>query len=102
MPLSMPSAVAIFTEICVVWRRPYTDSNVVIGISANPSNDWPSTRPLAAMTPTTVNCWPRMRTCCPTGDTPANKLVATSAPTATTYRCSRTSISEIGWPAVKR
>ena len=48
-------ASAIFTEIVVVCRRPYIDSNVVIGSITKPSNDWPSTFPFAAIVPTIVN-----------------------------------------------
>ncbi len=50
-----PSAVAIFTEITIVWRRPYIDSKVLSGSITKPSHDWPSTVPFFAMTPLTTS-----------------------------------------------
>jgi len=44
-----------FTEMVVVWRRPYIDSKVVKGSITKPSNDWPRIFPFRATTPTIVN-----------------------------------------------
>jgi len=63
------SALGIFTDTVVVLRRPYIISKRVIGIRTKPSKDCPSTRPLAAFTPTMVNRSPRIRTSRPTGST---------------------------------
>jgi hypothetical protein len=39
------TASVIFTEIVVVFLRPYSISKRGSGISTNASNDWPRTRP---------------------------------------------------------
>jgi len=101
---SIPSltltAVVILTEITMVWRRPYTISNVVRGSITNPSHDCPSTVPFLAITPLTVNCVPRTRIVWPTACAGLpNSLSATSKPRTPTNRRSRTSVSVSGSPA---
>ncbi len=66
MAPSISAASCIFTDTTVVLRRPYIDSNVLIGMSRNPSNDCPSTRPFWAMTPFTSSSRPATRTFRPT------------------------------------
>src|ERR1051326_4294407 len=56
-----PSAVGILTEITIVCRRPYIDSNVLSGSMTKPSHDCPSTVPLRAIKPFTSSWMPRTR-----------------------------------------
>ncbi len=80
-----PSAVAIFTEITIVWRRPYIDSNVVKGSMTKPSQDCPRTVPFFAMTPFTSSWIPRTRIVLPTAaSTFPNSFSATSYPSTAT------------------
>ena len=74
-----PSAVDIFTEITIVWRRPYMDSNVDSGSMTNPSHDCPRTVPFFAMTPFTASWIPRTRIVLPiAASTFPNSFSATS------------------------
>src|SRR6266516_612256 len=94
------SAAGILTEITVVWRRPYSASNVVSGSITNPSHDWPSTVPFFAITPLIVNVQPRTRTRRPTARATSSKsFSATSNPSTATRRRCCTSTSVRGSPA---
>src|SRR5881394_2509371 len=90
MPSATRAAAGILTEITVVWRRPYSASNVVSGSMTNPSQDCPSTVPFLATTPVIVSCAPRTRIALPTARSGAPiSFSATSKPSTATRRPGR-------------
>ena len=88
----------IFTEIALTARAlacvtPMTFFlAVLIGISTTSSWSWPQLDwPLRSSTPTTTNGTFRIRTICPMGSVPPNRLSTTVWPTRATFAAPSTS-----------